>query len=107
VAEAVKYLADLVDPRILGCRSTFPGIKNLNWGRFDSSSINKVEPRMKLLVFFSEKSLLSSPLLWWVAISFFFFARWRKEREKREKMGVAVELLLFGSLISAKHHFSR
>ena len=94
-------------PRILGCRPTFSEIREFETFQLLFHLLIGWSPRWKLLVFFTEKSLLSSSLLWCVATSFFVFVRWRKQRERMEMMGMATELLPFGSLVSTKHQFSR
>ena len=56
-----------------------------------------------MLIFFSKKSLLLNSLLWSVAMPFFFFVLWRKERERMEMVVMVNGLLPFGSLVGTTH----
>jgi len=55
-------------------------------------------------IFSEEPFLQSSSLLYWVAMSsFFFLIRWRKERERAKVKEMVVELLPCGNLIAVIH----
>ena len=53
------------------------------WDGSASSSINRDDPGSSRLIF---SRVLCPPkfLFWWIAMSLFFFVRWRKERERME-----------------------